>query len=265
LQSLGYDVWQVNTVQFSNHTGYGKWRGSVFSKEHVRDIIMGIEELGVSNHCSAILSGYMGSAEICEEVYNTVARFKAANTDLIYLCDPVVGGNDSCYVSPDVLAFYKQRLLADIITPNQYEASVLSGINITDTSTLKAAAQHFHLRGIKIVIITGLRLSDSSAAQLVWTSEGDSTYLIETKKLDFSCLINGTGDLFSALYLGSYLRSKNVSLALQHAVYYTEKVLHNTYGHKELQVTSLHYDLTNIQDALPRVTAGKFVNTVKCT
>ena len=25
LQRLGIEVWQVHTVQFSNHTGYGSW------------------------------------------------------------------------------------------------------------------------------------------------------------------------------------------------------------------------------------------------
>ena len=27
LQRLGHEVWAVNTVEFSNHTGYGAWRG----------------------------------------------------------------------------------------------------------------------------------------------------------------------------------------------------------------------------------------------
>jgi pyridoxine kinase len=27
LQRLGHEVWPVDTVQFSNHTGYGAWRG----------------------------------------------------------------------------------------------------------------------------------------------------------------------------------------------------------------------------------------------
>src|SRR6266403_588649 len=30
LQRLGIEVWPVHTVQFSNHTGYGSWKGSVF-------------------------------------------------------------------------------------------------------------------------------------------------------------------------------------------------------------------------------------------
>src|SRR5690625_6469341 len=44
LQRLGFDVWAVNTVQFSNHTGYGTWTGDVFTADHVRKVIEGIFE-----------------------------------------------------------------------------------------------------------------------------------------------------------------------------------------------------------------------------
>jgi pyridoxine kinase len=39
LQRIGFEVWPVNTVHFSNHTGYGQWRGSVLHAEDVADII----------------------------------------------------------------------------------------------------------------------------------------------------------------------------------------------------------------------------------
>ena len=31
LQRLGAEVWSINTVQFSNHTGYGHWTGQVYT------------------------------------------------------------------------------------------------------------------------------------------------------------------------------------------------------------------------------------------
>ena len=36
LQRLGAEVWAINTVQFSNHTGYGAWRGQVFPESLIR-------------------------------------------------------------------------------------------------------------------------------------------------------------------------------------------------------------------------------------
>lgn len=251
LQSMGYDVWAVNTVQFSNHTGYGKWQGEVFDSEHIRNIIKGIEDIGVGDSCQAILSGYMGSAEICFEVLDTVKRFKAQNSDLLYLCDPVIG-NESCYVKPEVLSFFKENLQADIITPNQFEAETLSNIKIDNTTNLKLAAEYFHDLGIKIVVITGLKLFDISPLGLhVFVSDGTNYYIIKTKEYTLPhSSINGTGDLFSALYLGSYLTSKSIIKALQIAVYYTDKVMHNTIqaGARELQVITVNYGELNIEE-----------------
>ena len=47
LQRLGHEVWAVNTVEFSNHTGYGAWQGRTASAEQVADIVHGIEALGM--------------------------------------------------------------------------------------------------------------------------------------------------------------------------------------------------------------------------
>ena len=54
LQSLGFDVWPVHTVQFSNHTGYGKWQGEVFSKEHILGLVNGLFDIGQAHQCTAI-------------------------------------------------------------------------------------------------------------------------------------------------------------------------------------------------------------------
>ncbi len=44
MQRLGVEVWPVHTVQFSNHTGYGAWRGEVFAAETIRDVVRGVGE-----------------------------------------------------------------------------------------------------------------------------------------------------------------------------------------------------------------------------
>ena len=53
LQRLGAEVWAVNTVQFSNHTGYGHWTGEVYSGAAVRALVDGIAARGVLRHCDA--------------------------------------------------------------------------------------------------------------------------------------------------------------------------------------------------------------------
>ncbi len=261
LQAMGFDVWPVHTVQFSNHTGYGQWQGEIFSSTHIENIIYGIEKLGVASTCKAVLSGYMGSAEICYAVQNTVNKFRDSyNQKLIYLCDPVIG-NNSCYVKPEVLEFFRKNLMADIITPNQFEAEILSDIQINDISSLKKVAAYFHNLNIKIVIITGIKFTKQNDANIdslyVFLSDiNDSDkkqYIIQTKEYHFPIPINGTGDLFSALYLGHYLLTFNSLLALQKVIFLMEKVLNVTEQSlkRELQVLKIKYDIPVEQYDLP--------------
>ncbi len=91
MQRLGVEVWPVHTVQFSNHTGYGAWRGRVFDGPAVEEVIQGVAERGALKHCDAVLSGYMGSADIGTAILRAVAAVRAANREAIYCCDPVIG------------------------------------------------------------------------------------------------------------------------------------------------------------------------------
>ena len=242
LQSMGYDVWPVNTVQFSTHTGYQGWKGEVFPRTHIREIIQALENLGKISECKAILSGYMGSADTCFEVKETVQRFKAQNDKIIYLCDPVIG-NQNCYVKPEVLEFFKTSLYADIITPNQFEAETLSGIIIKDKKDLQAVANYFHNLGIKIVLITGIKFDNSL---YIFVSDQEQQHLIKIDEYEFKQSLNGTGDLFSAVFLGSYLSHQDAIEATKNAVYYMDLVIKNTLARQvqELQVISTSYDVS---------------------
>jgi pyridoxine kinase len=243
LQSMGFDVWPVNTVQFSNHTGYGKWGGTIFGREHLKEVIEGIEGLGVVGKCRAILSGYMGNSDICQEVYETVRRFKKRNSGIIYLCDPVIG-NTSCFVKPEVLEFFKNNLCADIITPNQFEAETFSGITIKNLASLKRSADYFHKLNIRVVIITGIKTEEISPRDTsIFISYNNNYHIIKTKEYPFAIPPNGTGDLFSALYLGNYLATNNEIESLKRAVYFMDLVVKNTSkaGSRELLITSVNY------------------------
>jgi pyridoxine kinase len=91
LQRLGIEVWPVHTVQFSNHTGYGSWKGSVFDAGVIREVIAGISERGALRQCDGVLSGYMGSADIGDAILDTVLKVRRANPAMRYCCDPVIG------------------------------------------------------------------------------------------------------------------------------------------------------------------------------
>ena len=103
MQLLGVDVWALNTVQFSNHTQYGKWTGIVIPKEQIAEIVRGIDEIDALKRCDAVVSGYLGSAEQIDEIIKAVHKIKAINPNALYLCDPVMGHPDKgCIVADGV-------------------------------------------------------------------------------------------------------------------------------------------------------------------
>ena len=42
MQRLGVEVWPIHTVQFSNHTGYGAWKGRVFDGGMIDEVMEGM-------------------------------------------------------------------------------------------------------------------------------------------------------------------------------------------------------------------------------
>ena len=77
-------VWAVNTVEFSNHTGYGAWRGRTAPADQVADIVAGIEALGMLSRCDALLTGYVGDAALGDVVLDTAAKVRAANAKAVW-------------------------------------------------------------------------------------------------------------------------------------------------------------------------------------
>src|SRR5258708_22161581 len=124
LQRLGFEVWPVNTVQFSNHPGYGAWRGRVTEAGAVADLVTGIAERGALADCAAVLSGYLGDAATGAVTLDAVARLRRARPGAIYCCDPVIGDRTGgLYVAAAIAEFIKMALMpvADIATPNHFE------------------------------------------------------------------------------------------------------------------------------------------------
>ena len=209
LQRLGLEVWPVMTVQLSNHTGYAGWRGRSFEAEHIAELSRGLEEVGALAACRAVLSGYLGTAAVGEQVLVAVDRATRCNPDAIYVCDPVMGDHGrGLYVPEEVAAFFKERAVprARIVTPNLFELERLTGRPIESNEAALAAAQDLRALGPEVVLVTSLRFPESepqSVALLAVTGAG--AWRVVTPWLDMSPPANGAGDTVAALFLGHYL------------------------------------------------------------
>ena len=231
LQRLGAEVWAINTVQFSNHTGYGSWRGQVFPASLIRDCVGGIEERGVMTRCDAVLSGYMGDAEIGEAIFDAAGRVRAANAKAVWCCDPVIGDvGRGVFVRPGIPEFFRDRALpaADIATPNQFELEWLTGGPVTDLAGAKAAVTRLQASGRpRCVLVTSLQIEDTPAdAVELLAAEGGGFWRLRTPKLRLS--VNGAGDAIAALFLLHRQRSGSAAEALSAAASSVYGVLRHT-------------------------------------
>ncbi|OJW25780.1 MAG: pyridoxal kinase [Rhodospirillales bacterium 69-11] len=223
LQRLGAEVWTINTVQFSNHTGYGHWTGQVFTGDAVRALVDGIAARDVLRHCDAVLSGYMGDAAIGEAILHAVERVRQENPAAVYCCDPVIGDvAEGVYVRPGIEDFLRDRALplADIATPNRFELERLTGRTCRSLAEAKAAAMALAARlrpdGLRCVLLTSLDTDDTPGDHLdMMVCEGGACHLLRTPLLPVA--VNGAGDAIAALFLFHRLRTGSAVTAFEEA------------------------------------------------
>lgn len=217
LQRIGVEVWPVNTVHFSNHTGYGTWRGIVLPADAVADVIQGIQERGVLHQCDGVLSGYMGDASLGEVVLDAVQRVKSANPDAVYCCDPVMGDiGRGFFVRPGIPEFMRDRAVpaAAIITPNQFELEYLADRIVTDLASALDSVDRVMACGPSVVLVTSLRLQDASADSTEMLAvDSNGAFTIETPLLPVN--VNGAGDMTAALFLAHWRKSGSIQTALE--------------------------------------------------
>ena len=219
LQRLGVEVWPVHTVQFSNHTGYGAWRGRIFDGESVDEVVEGIADRGVLGGCDAVLSGYLGSADVGHAVVGAVARVREASPDAVYCCDPVIGDvGRGVFVRPGILELLRDVAVpvADVVTPNHFELDVLSGLQTRSLASVKEAVAAVQALGPRTVLTTSLAAEDTpeDAVDLLASSEGRH-FRVRTPRLGVS--VNGAGDAIAALFLAHLLRRGSAADALSGA------------------------------------------------
>ncbi|MBA4505515.1 pyridoxal kinase PdxY [Corynebacterium sanguinis] len=232
LQRIGHEVWPVYTVNFSNHTGYGAWRGPMIPAADVADVIAGIDERGALGQVDAVLSGYQGGDDIAGVIIDAVARVKELNPAAVYACDPVMGNAKSgCFVADTIPPLLRDRVVpvADIITPNQFELGYLTSREATDLdSTLDAVAAAREM-GPRTVLVTSVERPEADPENFLEMIVVDDkgSWIVRTPRLPFKR--NGSGDVASALFTGHYIRSGDAADALARTASSVFDLLSTTY------------------------------------
>ncbi|XP_050941473.1 pyridoxal kinase isoform X2 [Cucumis melo] len=234
LQLLGYDVDPINSVQFSNHTGYPTFKGQVLNGGQLWDLIEGLEENELLYY-THLLTGYIGSVSFLNTVLEVVDKLRLVNPKLTYVCDPVMGDEGKLYVPEELVSVYREKVIpvASVLTPNQFEAEQLTGLRIQSEGDGREACNILHAAG---------------------PSKGQAPEQFKIVIPKIPAYFTGTGDLTTALLLGwSNKYPERLDLAAELAVSSLQAVLRRTMndyksaGH-DPQSSSLEIRLIQSQD-----------------
>lgn len=216
LQRIGVEVLPVYTVNFSNHTGYGAWRGPLIRPDDVADVITGVEERGIFPEIDVVLSGYQGGEGIGEVILDAVARVKAANPSAIYACDPVMGNADTgCVVAPSIPVLLRDRVMpfADLITPNQFELGFLTGTQPDTLESTLASVDLVRAAGPSAVLVTSVLRPDRPDDTIEMLAVDDKgAWIVQTPHIPLT--VSGSGDVTAALFTAHYRASSDAADAL---------------------------------------------------
>mmetsp|Transcript_16356 Transcript_16356/g.28042 ORF Transcript_16356/g.28042 Transcript_16356/m.28042 type:complete len:336 (+) Transcript_16356:1-1008(+) len=239
LMLLGFEVDPIYSVQFSNHTGYPKFTGTVFDGVHLQSLLRGLVDNGLLPGYTHLLTGYIGSVTMLEAIVGVVEKVKEANQgQLTYVCDPVMGDEGKLYCPPEMVDAYRSKLLplACVMVPNAYEAELLAECG--PISCLKeglAACDTLHQLGPHTVVITSISLPGDTAyiTLLASTTQpqlaGPAAQKLSLRIPRIPAYFTGTGDLMAALLLAwLHLYPGDLQTAVERTVAGLQAVLEAT-------------------------------------
>lgn len=233
LQVLGFEVDAINSVQFSNHTGYEHIKGQVMDEKELSSLFEGLELNNLHSSYTHLLTGYIGNELFLRKIGDIVKKLRKVNPNLIYVCDPVMGDDGKMYVPKSLLPIYRDEIipLADIATPNQFEVELLTETKIESEDDAWKSLNWFHERGVSTVALSSSDLGSSDILMAYLShKKGDSKnqYKVSIPKLGGRIHFTGTGDLFAALFLAHSTLDKNIGKAMEKTISTLHTVIKNT-------------------------------------
>ncbi|KAH7462490.1 hypothetical protein PRIC1_014939 [Phytophthora ramorum] len=247
LQLLGMDVDPINSVQFSNHTGYETFTGRRLTGDELHELLDGMETNDLLRDAHThLLTGYIGSISLLDAIVRVYERLRAAQSNperLLYVCDPVMGDLGKLYVPLELVDLYRSKVLpiCDVLTPNQYECELLAEMELRTVKDAMRACKKLHTLGPKVVVISSFQEAAEGETPKELVVIGSKVIAgginggepqCEQYQVRFPFIdsyYTGTGDLFAALLLAWLYRFPNdFKRALENVISTIQDVLRIT-------------------------------------
>lgn len=236
MSALGCQVCPLPTALLSNHSEYKEFYFFDFTN-HMEEYFSYWEKNDAFFDC--VYSGFLGSEEQINIIADIINRVKEKNKEALIVVDPVMGDHGFTYATYNDEMITKMSHLvkkADIITPNLTEACILLGENYTDEKVsipqVKEYLKELCSLGPKISVITGVATEDSEHINVCYNRDEDKFWMAPFDYVNKR--YPGTGDLFTSLFLGYYMKGKSLPEAMEEAARFVSLAVITTYEAKTI-------------------------------
>jgi len=179
-----------------------------------------VQDIGVQG----IKTGMLLNAEIVREVARQVERW--ALQPLVV--DPVmVSRTGAKLLAEDAIQAIRERLipLAQVVTPNRYEAQILAGMELQSLADMETAARRIHALGCKAVLVKGGGMPGELQGVDVWF-DGERLEVLKSERI-LTRHTHGTGCTLSAAIAAQLAWGKDpLTATLLAKAYVTEALRH---------------------------------------
>ncbi len=177
-----------------------------------------VQDIGVH----AVKTGMLLNQEIITAVANQVSVLGLHPL----VVDPVMVSRAGAQLIDDgAIAALQHQLIphATVVTPNRYEAQLLSGISIDSLADMETAAQRIYQSGVKAVLVKGGGMAGELRGVDVWY-DGQQLVTLKTTTVD-TPNTHGTGCTLSAAIAANLALGQEVFVAVQQAKHYVTQAL----------------------------------------
>lgn len=211
--ALGFSIRTLPTALVSNTLDFGLFH-ILDTTDYMKHAINIWQQLGFS--FDSISAGFLANEKQVEIIEELIYMNRAI--DPFVVVDPIMGDNGKLYNGIDPERISTMASLCkhgNIVTPNMTEALMLTGCteNLPDKLTMtdcRTLINDFRKISPKSIVITSICLSDTSDKHGIagWNHEKKEEFFIPYNHI--STHFPGTGDVFSSVMTGSYLKGETL-------------------------------------------------------
>ena len=224
-----YGLTAITAITAQNTTDFGRIEpvSQKILKNQLESIIADFKIDGIK-------IGMVFSSEIIKTIYKELKKLK-----IPIVVDPVLKSTTGgALIQKSAIADFQKYIipLATVITPNRFEAEILSNVKIISEGSMEKSAKIIQKMGAKNVVITGIEGKNNKIIDFVL--EKNTKYTISGKKIE--SVNHGSGCNYAAAMIFAISDNKTIRESVKFAKEFTHNTIKNAKNRgKGIKITDI--------------------------